>query len=131
MFIYLLVGLGGAIGSVLRYLLFLLTFHHAETSFPYGTLIANLVGAFFLGWFTKNFISTNKIKPEFASAIGTGLIGSFTTFSTLSNETIALFQNHHYISAFIYLFLSIFGGLFLAYIGLYQKGETEQVGENK
>jgi fluoride exporter len=85
---YLLVGLGGIVGANLRYLVSSAAASRWGTLFPYGTLIANLLGSFLLG-----VLLTAITGPDGASAralLGTGLCGGFTTFSTFAFETVAL-----------------------------------------
>ncbi|WP_456274471.1 fluoride efflux transporter CrcB [Bacillus sp. AK031] len=114
---YLLVGLGGAVGSVCRYLMGNALLHLNPPSFPYGTLVANLAGCFILGLLTESFVKHN-ISPALSSAVGTGIVGSFTTFSAFSVETIGLVKDHHYALAFLYLLLSGIGGLVFAWMGM-------------
>ncbi|WP_409250950.1 fluoride efflux transporter CrcB [Bacillus sp. SCS-153A] len=116
--IYLLVGLGGAAGSILRYLTGNLLLGVNPAAFPYGTLAVNLAGSFLLGLLTDTLLKNRRLSSDVTAALGTGLIGSFTTFSAFSIETIGLFQEGHYFLAFIYFFLSIMGGLFFAWCGL-------------
>ena len=113
---YLAVGIGGMIGSLLRYGCNVLL-SNILTPFPMGTLFVNLVGCFLLGWFTKAFMEKNILPTYISTGIGTGLIGSFTTFSTFSVEMVQLIQDGFLVYAFIYLFVSFFGGLLFAYFG--------------
>jgi fluoride exporter len=124
--VYLYVGIGGAIGSTLRYLvscLSLPTFHH----FPMGTLFVNLLGAFVLGWFVARVAPLQSIKKEVKLGISTGMIGSFTTFSTLSVEVIQLIHDSLYLWIFLYLSISVVGGLILTAIG-FSIGQGKTVG---
>lgn len=116
--VYLFVGIGGAIGSILRYLVSIVTLEYFGTGFPYGTLFVNLVGSFVLAWFTSRIIALNKIAEYLSAAIGTGLIGSFTTLSTLSVDVVALAEKGHLSYVIIYFLMSILGGLLLAFAGL-------------
>ncbi|EDL66179.1 fluoride efflux transporter CrcB [Bacillus sp. SG-1] len=117
--IYLFVGLGGAAGSILRYLTGNLLLGLNPAAFPYGTLAANLAGSFLLGLLTDTWWKNKKIPSEISAAVGTGMIGSFTTFSAFSVETLGLLKEDHYYLAFLYFFLSTAGGLFLAWTGLH------------
>jgi fluoride exporter len=124
---FLYVGIGGSIGSLLRYFVYQITlvFNRGEIVFL-GTLLTNLFGAFALGWVTSNLLVSKKIPDHVAAAIGTGLIGSFTTFSTLSVEFTSLIQGEQFMLAIIYIFSSMFGGLFCAYYG-YRVGQKKVV----
>jgi fluoride exporter len=117
--IYLFVGIGGAAGSMLRYLTGNLLIGLNPAVFPYGTLAANLAGSLILGLLTGFWIKGNKMPPEIMAAAGTGLIGSFTTFSAFSVETLGLLQEGYHLFAFLYFFFSMAGGLLLAWAGLH------------
>ena len=114
---YLAVGIGGMIGSLLRYLVGIETHHIWNTHFPLGTFFANLLGSFVLGWFSARYIQLKRLHPYLLTGIGTGLIGSFTTFSTFSVETVELIQEQEYGTALGYIALSLFGGLFMSWLG--------------
>lgn len=120
--------LGGFFGALTRY--WIGEWISTDNGFPLGTFIINLIGCFFLGWCLTFITFRKNIKPEFTLLIGTGFIGSFTTFSTFSVETILLFQNGLAGYGTIYVLFSIIFGLLLAYTGLklaliYEgKGET-------
>ena len=89
--IYLFVGIAGSLGAILRYLIGISLFTHS--SFPYATLCINLIGSFLLAWLTTRFFKRTSLSPVMKTAIATGFVGSFTTFSTLSVETVQLFQS--------------------------------------
>ncbi|CAM4014648.1 fluoride efflux transporter CrcB [Lederbergia lenta] len=114
---YLAVGLGGMVGSVLRYFVGNITLNLMNV--PIGTFLVNLIGSLLLGLLTGLTTQTNKISPIITVCIGTGMIGSFTTFSTFSTEIVMLFQNEHYFLALIYVSSSILLGLLLAFYGYY------------
>lgn len=119
--------LGGFFGAITRYAIG--EWIQTDNGFPLGTLLINLTGCFFLGWFFTFFTIKRNIKPEVTLLIGTGFIGSFTTFSTFSLETNLLFQNDQAVYGVLYIFTSIIFGLLMAYFGLKlavikEKGET-------
>jgi fluoride exporter len=116
--IYIYVGLGGAIGSILRYVVSFLSIDLVGGSFPFGTIFVNLTGSFVLGWFTSKVIMTQRLHPHHTAAIGTGLIGSFTTLSTVSVDFLSLIEHNQYILAFLYTLVSVLGGLLSTYYGL-------------
>ncbi|UOK58609.1 fluoride efflux transporter CrcB [Bacillus sp. OVS6] len=115
--IYLLIGAGGIIGSLLRYSLGVLTHPWLSDGFPLGTLLANLIGCFILGWFTTSIVRLKLFHPHILAGLGTGLVGSFTTFSTFSVETVLLLRSGSFLMAFIYVLLSFAGGLFVTWCG--------------
>jgi len=115
--LYVLVGLAGVLGASARYGLGLLIGDLTTGPFPWPTLAINLIGSFLLGYAT-HFLFRTKLLHQYAiTAIGTGFIGSFTTFSTFSVETVTLIQTHHIADALLYVLISLFGGLFLSYLG--------------
>lgn len=113
--VYLYVGMAGACGAMLRYFIgiTLLT----GSLFPWATLITNLAGSFLLAWLSTSLFKKISISPSVAIAISTGFVGSFTTFSTLSVETIQLFENQHILVGVVYILASLVGGLFMSRLG--------------
>ncbi len=107
--------LGGFFGAITRYALG--EWIQSDNGFPVGTLIINLLGCFLLGWLLTFFSIQKKIRPEITLFLGTGFIGSFTTFSTFSVETILLIQGGLAIYSLLYVLVSVFFGLLLAYLG--------------
>lgn len=118
------------LGSLLRYLVSLSTSNFLNNGFPTGTLIANLAGSLFLGWFTARIITRSNLNPVLSATIGTGLTGSFTTFSTFSMETLLMVENGSIGMAIFYVLLSAVGGLFLAAAG-YKLGGGPQMEAGK
>jgi fluoride exporter len=93
----LLIGIGGAVGALCRYVLDHAT--HIATSgseFPYGTLLVNAIGSFVLGWVAVRY----RTNTTTFVLVGTGFCGAFTTFSTFSYETVRLAQARNYSFAF-------------------------------
>ncbi|MFK2825293.1 fluoride efflux transporter CrcB [Bacillus sp. B190/17] len=111
----LFVMIGGFVGAIGRYALG--EFIHTNNHFPLGTFSINMIGCLFLGWFLTFAGQSGKVKPEWTLLIGTGLVGSFTTFSTFSVETIQLFQEGLVFLALLYAAASTVFGLLLAYAG--------------
>ena len=122
--IYFWVGIAGSMGAILRYLIgvSLLT----NSSFPYGTLTINLIGSFLLAWLTTNLFKRLSISPIIATAVGTGFVGSFTTFSTLSVETIKMFQAGNILWGLLYVLVSICGGLLMSRLGFNLNKEVQK-----
>lgn len=112
---FVFVAIGGFFGAMARYgtgLLFA-----TGSTFPFGTLTANLLGCLFLGWFSA-FTAGKSANPRLVLLIGTGFTGSFTTFSTFSLETFEMFQNGNTLLAFSYIGVSIVAGLLLVLLGI-------------
>ncbi|WP_050182062.1 fluoride efflux transporter CrcB [Domibacillus robiginosus] len=122
--VYFWVGIAGSFGAILRYLLGVSLF--TNSSFPYATLIINLIGSFLLAWLTTHFFKKLSVSPVIATAIGTGFVGSFTTFSTLSIETVTMFQAGNTLLAVLYVLISAFGGLLMSRLGFSVKKEDQQ-----
>lgn len=111
---YCLLVIFGIIGATSRYALGLFI---SVEQFPLATLIVNLLGCFLLAFITYFFTQFSSIPAIVASAIGTGIIGSFTTFSTFALESTSLIQDGNYLSALGYILASLFGGLIASALG--------------
>jgi fluoride exporter len=114
---FLLVGLAGIIGALLRYLLGVYVGQWWLYLFPLATFVTNMVGSFLLGWFTNFLPRVKSLQPHMITALSTGLIGSFTTFSTFSVETVHLMDTSHWGMAILYVLLSLWGGLLFSWMG--------------
>jgi CrcB protein len=114
----LLVGLGGGIGSIFRFLTSLSAARYAVYGFPLGTFIANVLGCFVLGIcvgiFGKNPSENENLKLLFV----TGFCGGYTTFSTFASENIQLLQQQNYTMLVIYTITSLLIGFLAVAIGL-------------
>jgi fluoride exporter len=88
----LLVALGGAIGSVLRYLTSVIAAFWFGVEFPYGTLIVNLVGAFLIGLIQELGAESLILSDNTRLLLTTGVMGGLTTYSTFSYETVRLIE---------------------------------------
>jgi len=110
-----LVMIGGFFGSICRFILG--EWLHITNGFPLGTFLINLAGCFILGWFLTFMSQKRKIRPAFTLLIGTGFVGSFTTFSTFSVETLNLFQQGLMLMGIFYVLASIVLGVTLVFLG--------------
>ena len=104
--ILLLIALGGAIGSVLRYLIGGRVQHFAPHGYPVGTLFVNVAGCFLIGVFIRQFMNVQTHNYVRALLV-VGFCGGFTTFSTFSHETIGLIEGGEYPRALSYIALSV------------------------
>lgn len=111
----LFVMIGGFFGAICRFALS--EWIHTNNEFPLVTLLINVSRCFLLGWFLTFVSQLRKIRPEFTLLVGTGFIGSFTTFSTFSMETLSLIQSGFIFMAFFYVLTSTVLGILLAYAG--------------
>ncbi|MCM3668714.1 fluoride efflux transporter CrcB [Mesobacillus maritimus] len=110
----LFIMLGGFFGAISRFQLG--EWLHTDQGFPLGTLAVNLLGCLILGWFTA-FAQRKGLRAESSLLIGTGFLGSFTTFSTFSVETMNLVVTGEMLLAITYVLVSIGAGLLLAFAG--------------
>ena len=113
-----IVGIGGFIGSIMRYLVTIWSqVFFKELSFPLGTLIVNISGCLLLGllngWAENYQFFTSQIRLF----MFVGILGSFTTFSTFSYETIKMMQNGDSFQALLNIAIQVIVGLFAAFIG--------------
>lgn len=90
---------GGAIGSVLRYLVQLQCANWLGSKFPYGTMIVNVLGSFLIGFVSIMLAEKFAVSEEIRLAIFVGLFGGFTTFSAFSYETLGFIQQGNFTSA--------------------------------
>ncbi len=87
------IGLGGAAGSIARYLLDGAVSRLAGgAAFPFGTLVVNIVGSFLMGAVMQFGLGAALVSPTLRIALTTGLLGGFTTYSTFNYETLELFR---------------------------------------
>jgi CrcB protein len=108
----LLVGIGGAVGSVLRYL----CQRTWNQGFPYGTLLVNIAGCFLIGLLWGAF--GKQMDEQKKLLLITGFCGGFTTFSAFSQEGVQMMLDNRWLSFGLYILASVAGGLiatFFAY----------------
>jgi CrcB protein len=115
---FLIVGLGGAVGSMLRYGVQKIFQVQSATAFPTGTLLVNIAGCFLIGilWsFASRSLTWND---EMKLLSMTGFCGGFTTFSAFTLEGIGLLKENKTALFLIYLTASVVGGLLATFIGI-------------
>ena len=115
---FLFIGIGGGIGSVLRYMIQLAISKHTSMVFPAGTFVVNITGCFLIGLFYALAMKENMLNFEWRLFLITGLCGGYTTFSSFSYENITLLKNGHYLQFSLYTGLSIFAGLICTVAGM-------------
>jgi len=115
--IVLLVGLGSFIGGISRYLVTLFVQNKFLSTFPYGTLVVNILGCFLIG-IIYGFSERGNMNAEWRIFLATGIMGGFTTFSSFSNDTVSMLRDGQYWPAFSYIALSVFIGLAATFGGI-------------
>ncbi len=114
----LLIAFGGAIGTLLRYLTSLMATRWLGSEFPYGTLIVNLVGAFFIGLVQQLGTEALIIPDDARLFLTTGIMGGLTTYSTFSYETVRLMQIGAWNQAWINITVTTVVCLSLCFLGM-------------
>ena len=114
----LLIAIGGAIGSVLRYLTAIVVQKYYAAAFPLATFITNIVGCLLIGVFTGWMHKHQLCHANFKWFFITGFCGGYTTFSAFGLENYSLLQNHQSAIALLYIGASIFSGLAAVWLGL-------------
>jgi CrcB protein len=106
---YLLVAVGGALGSVARYWMATAVATLFETSFPLGTLLINIIGSGIIGSFAALTGGEGRlaVSPDIRIFVMVGLCGGFTTFSSFSLQTLDLLQAGELLRAGLYILLSV------------------------
>ena len=113
----LLVGLGGFIGSVARFLVSKLNLSWHFFSIPMGTLTVNVLGSFIIGILVGISAKSDLISTDLRLFLMVGFCGGFTTFSSFSSENLMLLQNGQVVTMLIYTALSILLGFLAVYLG--------------
>jgi len=115
----LIVALGGAVGSVLRYKLGGFALHHTQSwNFPVSTFSVNLAGCFAIGILAALVEHHDLFSPSTRLLLFTGLLGGFTTFSAFGYESAFLLRRGLVSIAAGYVLLSVFGGLLAVGVGM-------------
>ncbi len=115
----LLVAIGGAAGSVLRYLTGEFFKKISSTTFPLGTFVANIAGCLLIGILIGLFDKAGSDNPQLKWLLITGFCGGYTTFSSFSYENVSLLQHGNYGLAFLYIASSLLLGLLAVGFGLF------------
>lgn len=101
------IAVGGAFGAVARYLINISPLNNLFQPFPFPTLFINVLGSFLIGFFLILLTDKIAVGDNFRFALMIGFLGAFTTFSTFELEIWTLLKENQYITAFVYLFLSV------------------------
>lgn len=114
----LCVGLGGALGSIARYLLGGAILHRfPDLKFPLGTFTVNILGCLLIGVLAGLAEKRGILSPEARLFLITGICGGFTTFSAFAQENVFLLRRAESPTALLYIAASVFIGLLATWIG--------------
>jgi CrcB protein len=115
---FLLVCLGGALGSGARYLVSTWAARVWGPEFPRGTLIVNVTGSFLLGSIQAAALATEAVSPELRLFLGAGIMGGYTTYSSFNYETLALVEQGAFSLAAVNLGATVLGCLAAGLFGI-------------
>ena len=113
------IAIGGAIGSVLRYLMSLFVNKYWVNNFPLATFFTNFLGCFLIGLILGILQKNNLTDSNLKWFLVTGFCGAFTTFSTFGHENLTLLQNQNSLIAFLHIGTSVFLGILAVWFGLF------------
>ena len=116
--LYLLVAAGGALGTLLRFAAGRLAVQFLGPGTVWGTFFVNVTGSFALGFFLAYALQRGDISGDVRAAVAIGLLGGYTTFSTLSYDTIRLLESGELTRAGVNIVGNLAVGLAAAYLGI-------------
>jgi len=115
---FLLVGLAGALGTWVRYLVGLGAMRVMGAGFPYGTLIVNLLGCFLIAGVVQTALTTTFISPTMNLTLTTGFLGGLTTYSSFNLQTTQLLQSRAWPAAIANFGLTVVGCFLAGLVGV-------------
>ena len=114
----LLVGTGGFLGSISRFLASRLVQNHFPSAFPWGTFAVNISGCLLIGIIYGLSERSALLTPGWKMFLAAGFCGGFTTFSTFANENLALLRDGDFFYFFMYTVLSVVIGIAATFGGV-------------
>jgi fluoride exporter len=115
---YLLIGMGAFLGANLRYIVQTWAAVRWGSSFPYGTLVANVTGSFILALFVTLATQRLAISPAWRLFFAVGFVGGYTTFSSFTVETLSLAQDANWLWSGLNVLANVLLGLTAAFLGV-------------
>jgi len=114
----LAIAAGGAGGAVARYLINISPLQHFLKPFPFPTFFINITGSFLIGFLLILLTDRFQINENLRFAVMVGFLGAYTTFSTFEMEIWGLIKENQFLTAFLYLFLSVSVGFIGVTLGV-------------
>jgi fluoride exporter len=115
---WLMIAIGGALGSMARYAAVAYLTPMLNYRFPFGTFIVNISGSFLIGVAYVVIVEKAIIPSEWRLFVITGILGGYTTFSAFSLEMLQMWQEGHVAFSLLYALSSVALGLLFAYLGM-------------
>ncbi|MEO8908831.1 MAG: fluoride efflux transporter CrcB [Gemmatimonadaceae bacterium] len=128
--ILFLIAIGGAAGSLLRYIIGGMVQRTSASGFPVGTLFVNVAGCLLIGMFVR-FLLNMQTSAELRALLVVGFCGGFTTFSTFSFETVGLIEGGEYARAATYIVLSVLLCITATFTGMATVGAIAGTGHGR
>lgn len=110
--------LAGGVGVLLRFLLGRAAYSLQLTALPFGTLLANIIGCFLIGYLSAVLVDRWQASEQLQIIVLTGFLGGFTTFSAFSLEAINMLQESGYVRALSYIVLKVVVCILMCFLGL-------------
>jgi CrcB protein len=115
---YLLIAVGGALGSIARYWVGSTVAGRLGTKFPYGTFVINLTACVIIGFSLTLLARRTALNPAWRFLVPIGFVGAYSTFSTYEWETLSLLRGGAFVEASLYALVSLMLGLIATWAGV-------------
>jgi len=122
--LYISIVLAGGLGALMRYLVGRTAVNLGWAALPFGTLVANLLGCFLMGYLSWMLLHRWQLSREIQTIVLTGFLGGFTTFSAFSLETVSLIEQGASVRALSYVVLTVVLCIFMCFLGLILARQT-------